>query len=79
MRNNNPPKVVVLQWSTIPSTPLNIILWGFVDLLPPLSHLLHTYKPFNGSTYHYSTSKGLPSILYHMQLVYSLLANAYHL
>jgi len=52
MGNNSPPKVVAFQWFTIPFAPLNITLRGHVNLLPPLSHLLHAYKPSNGSTCH---------------------------
>jgi hypothetical protein len=52
MGKNSPPKVVAFQWFIVFFTPLDIILLGFANLLPPLSHLLHACKPFSGFACH---------------------------
>ncbi len=66
MGKSNPPKVVILQWFGLPSMPLDIILLGFVDLLSPLSHLLHAYSLLVALLATCSTLGGLPYALYHM-------------
>jgi hypothetical protein len=46
------PRMTTLQGFPILSTPPNIILLWFINLLHLLSHLHHACKSFNGYVYH---------------------------
>jgi hypothetical protein len=47
MENYHSLRIITLQGSTIPSTPLDVVVMGSADLLLLLSHLNHACRYFN--------------------------------